>query len=98
MSKTATVGFQHALLYLEDGNLKRAKEQLLDVIPKAEQEKKHDVLVGALCCLGDLHMREGANAEAIACFERVVAMEDVKGFESAKTVAETMLKQLKGAS
>lgn len=97
MSKSAAVGFQHALIYLEDGNSKRAKEQLLDVVPKAEAEGKNDVLIGALCCLGDLHMKDGANADAIACFERVLALPGVKGFEAARMVAETMLKQLRGS-
>ncbi len=95
MSKNAAVGFQHALMYLDEGNAKRAKEQLLDVVPKAEAEGKNDILVGALCCLGDLHMKDGAKAEAIGCFERVLSLPTVKGFEAARAVAETMLKQLK---
>ncbi len=94
MSKNATVGFQHALIYLDEGNTKRAKEQLIDVIPKAEEEGKNDVLVGALCCLGDLHMKNKENAAAIGCFERVIALPTVKGLEAARVVAETMLKQL----
>jgi Tfp pilus assembly protein PilF len=94
LSKNATIGFQHALLYLDEGNTKRAKEQLLDVLPKAVEEGKDDVLIGALCCLGDLHMKVGENAEAIACFERVMALPVVAGFEAARIVAETMLKQI----